>query len=117
MPYPRVEIMQGNTIVIPFVLRLKGQKNGWDVSLATSITLEYELNGIAGTPIVANSAFTGADWVNGKVPVIVGPIITSTVGTFSCVLTVVLGAQTITLPADTPFQIEINSRPGYVFTP
>lgn len=110
-----IQVQEGNSFVIPFVLRQRGKRGGWDVSTATKIQLEVSNSaGVSLPPIMADPNHPSADWEDGEVPIQIGPDdVTAVIGTYRGVVTVFIGSEEISIPQDDSFDIEINDRPGY----
>lgn len=106
------EVYAGNIKVLTFQLRQYSSKQPLDVSGANQILLEIETpDQTPVASIAANSAFPGANWAQGIVPVQIGPgDVTSLVGSWVAGLTIFIGGEEDTVRSGT---IEVKRRPGY----
>lgn len=109
-----LEIMQGDQIRLQFTLSVRGV-GPWDVSGASGIVLSLaDDSGGALSPVAALSADTTADWVGGKVPVLLPSSVTAEVQVLSYALTITIGGEVVT-PIRGRFFVE--KTPGFVPAP
>lgn len=108
----RFVLYEGDTRNLPFQLRRRGIKGGWDVSTALSIVLGVtDPDGLNLTPIGLLDGFAGATWVTGFVVAPVSIVnVTGKIGTWGFAVTVAIGTETIT---SSPGVIEVLDRPGF----
>lgn len=84
-------------------------KSPLNLSAATQIVLELRNpQGVNITPVIASPTTPGADWANGVVAILVDPLVTSIVGTWSATITVYLAGEVIPRAGT----IEVFDRPG-----
>jgi hypothetical protein len=111
---PLYTVAVGSNRSLGFELRVKGTRDNWNVSAASSIVMEWQMSGVTGVPqapITLNSLDPNADWANGIVYVTVTPDdVTAQVQTVDFTLVTVIGGQTIAEPIGS---IEVVPRPGY----
>lgn len=111
-PKFQFEVAEGATI--PIIFRLRNRRTGqWlDVSGASSMQLEWEVDRVIKTPVIASPTHPDADWANGVVAVVVSPAdLTAVPVTILATLTAIYGGPQVPL---TTGLIEIIDRPGYV---
>jgi len=101
----------GDTFLARFRLRKRGQRDYWNGVGATAIVLEWWLDGVAGTPIVANSGHVQADWGAGYVPIQVDPTnVTAMAGSVTAVVRIEIDGESVALPHDGHILFEIQPR-------
>lgn len=112
-----LETFEGNTRTFLFRLRKKRSRDFFDVSGADKFKFEVERADPESespfAPIEGFSTDVGADYANGLVPITVGPsspAIAATVGSYLWSLTMVTGADEVTLAVG---QLEVKERPGF----
>lgn len=112
-----LETFEGNTRTFLFKFRKKRSRDPFDVSGADKFKFEVERADPESespfAPIEGFSTDVGADYVNGLVPITVGPTapaITVNVGSYLWSLTMVTGTTESTLAVG---QLEVKERPGF----
>lgn len=107
---PIVDLMLGNTVYLNLRLRKRGVRGGLNVSSAQRIAVEFARNGEPPlAPVLASRTAAGADWIAGKVPVLVSPAdLTARVGTYDVTVTVFDTPTEITA---TLGRVEVLPRP------
>ncbi len=103
-----IETFEGNKHTIAFELRQKGTATAWNVSTATSISLEWEKDGVVQSAIACADGGEAA-WVTGIVTATIDATdVTEDVGTYPYAITVVIGGETLTVVSGL---IEVKERP------
>lgn len=111
MTLANLELYVGNRRSLSFRLRRKGTSGFVPLSSAQQIRLEYRNVNDQSllAPVVADRLATGADWVNGRVVVMVDNTgLTARVGTYHAVLTVIQDGEDRTYPIGV---IDVKQRP------
>jgi hypothetical protein len=87
---PGIELHLANTRWVPLRLRKYGSRDSFNVSSAQKIAVEFAKIGEAPLPaIFASRTAPGADWIAGKVPVLVSPAdLTARVGSYHVSVTI-----------------------------
>ncbi len=87
---PGIELFHGNTRWLNLRLRRYGQREAMDVSTAQRIAVEFAKIGEAPLPpVYASRTAPGADWIGGRVPVLVSPAdVTARIGSYDVSVTV-----------------------------
>jgi hypothetical protein len=107
----KITTFEGNAVRHTFNLKQFGQNAPVDVSAATAINFEWELqDGTDQTPVVVSAVEPGADWANGVVVVFIQAPITDAAGDYPFSLTVVINGETITYECG---EVNVLDRRGF----
>lgn len=108
----RIRTYKGNTRNWPVQIRTPNQKTPPDLSVATSIIVEWENEDGEDQPVInVLPNLPGADWSTGLVMIPLRPSnFTAEEGTYTFSLTIFIGGQEITYDDGV---VEVAERPGY----
>lgn len=110
-----VEAFEGNTLILRFALRNESTGLPLDVRSATSIRLEWEMDGVVKTPVESDRLHPLADWSRGIVIVEVGPgNVTLETGVAHATLTALWSSVSYSFCVGV---IDVQDRPGWPPTP